>query len=264
MVKVLRGDGVVYDDYQQSFTHADLAELDAYLQLADAVVPMREAVEDHSPRLVAMRHDIDHDPEHAVKFAEWEAERGYRSTYFMLHTAWYWTDPMLFPCMWRMVELGHEVALHIDGIGQALEENIGHGVLEPESLATARPARVEAVRARVRDRAAELIHEALDRLRTAGFEITGACQHGSRACSKYGIANQDVFVTHPLEEFGLTYEAYFEHRKPHAWYHSDNHGSWHRGGDHVQTNTPPHLWTFPALAERQAHVLAHPCHWVFQ
>lgn len=263
MVKVLRGDGKVHDDYPQSYTVKDLEELERFLNQAKAVIPMRESVEGkHGGQYVAMRHDIDHDPDHALRFAEWEFERGFHSTYFMLHTAWYWGNQDLSPILDRMLELGHEIGLHIDAIGKALSEGIGLGILEPDVRKDAPPEILEETFAELRQRAAEIMHEELGWLRSNGFEIVGSCQHGGVEVSNYQIPNTDVYEAFPLDKFDLTYEAYFEHRKDTNQYYSDNHGSWHRGGDPVEVCTPPREWPAPAEGQRQPQILVHPCHWV--
>jgi hypothetical protein len=61
------------------------------LNEAVAVVPMINVAKGQQwPRVIGLRHDVDNVIEPAVRFAAWEAERGYRSTYFILHTAPYW------------------------------------------------------------------------------------------------------------------------------------------------------------------------------
>ena len=94
-------------------THApfrpdDLVALDGLLEQATAVVTMAEihaGVSD--PRIIGLRHDVDNVIEPAVEFALWEAERGYRSTYFVLHSAPYWQDKdLLQRSLHRIAERG--------------------------------------------------------------------------------------------------------------------------------------------------------------
>ncbi|HSO29450.1 MAG TPA: hypothetical protein VLS28_06075, partial [Candidatus Sulfomarinibacteraceae bacterium] len=78
---------------KRAFGPADLERLAALLDSAGEVVPVREAFERRAAlpdRLIALRHDMDHDVENSVRFAEWEARHGYRATYEVLHTDWYY------------------------------------------------------------------------------------------------------------------------------------------------------------------------------
>jgi hypothetical protein len=79
------------------FQPQDLQELDSrLLDKAVSVVPMGHiAGGQRWDRVIGLRHDVDNVIEPAVEFAAWEAERGYRSTYFILHTAPYWKDKSL-------------------------------------------------------------------------------------------------------------------------------------------------------------------------
>ncbi len=65
---------------------------------------------------VVLRHDIDYSPEAALRMAEFEAQRGVRSTYFLLFSSSYYNlfevEQSSFPE--RLVALGHEVGLHYD------------------------------------------------------------------------------------------------------------------------------------------------------
>ena len=77
---------------QRHFGAEDLVGIERLCRAA-VVLPLGDAHarrEDRPERLVALRHDLDHDVEQAVRMARWEADRGWRSTYFVLHTEWYW------------------------------------------------------------------------------------------------------------------------------------------------------------------------------
>ena len=47
------------------------------------------------PDVIGLRHDVDNEIDSSVAFAQWEADRGYRSTYYILHSAPYWQDKTL-------------------------------------------------------------------------------------------------------------------------------------------------------------------------
>ncbi len=70
----------------------------------------------NSPRCVILRHDIDTDPEYAVRLAELEHGLGVRSTYFvLLRTEFYNVAAASVQArLRRILELGHEIGLHFD------------------------------------------------------------------------------------------------------------------------------------------------------
>jgi hypothetical protein len=53
--------------------------------------------------------------------AQWEAERGYRSTYFILHTAPYWQEKDTLQAALEIIAgCGHEIGFHINAISEAI------------------------------------------------------------------------------------------------------------------------------------------------
>lgn len=196
------------------FTAADLEELDErILARTSAVVSIREVhAGNHGHTVVGMRHDCDagHSLATAVEMAEWEAERGYRSTYFMLHTSPYWRSSLFRSSLERIALLGHEIGIHTDALAEALRTGGDpHRILE----------------------------DALEMLRSWGHAITGVAGHGNPLCNRkrgpgeVTFANDEQFaecarpregkpdrlitrgqVTYrldprPLADFGLAYEA---------------------------------------------------------
>lgn len=248
---------------KRAFGPADLDALHALLATADAVVPVREAFERRASlpdRLIALRHDMDHDVESSVRFAEWEAQRGFRSTYEVLHTDWYYRrgtrggpSRFVLRALDRIAGLGHEIALHNNAISAALLQD--------------------------RD-PLEILEEELAHLRKHGFEIVGSVAHGDRLCRELGFNNSELFVECPdpegrdprreivrvdpltgrrtavrlapvpMARFGLTHEAMVFGN---VRYLSDTGGRWHR----------PFAETAAAY-EREGgflQVLAHPVWW---
>ena len=51
--------------------------------------------------------------------AQWEFERGYSSTYYLLHGSRYWNADNLVRAL-EFEELGHEVGIHINAIALSL------------------------------------------------------------------------------------------------------------------------------------------------
>ena len=168
-------------------------------------------------RITIIRHDVDHDLETAVGMAQWEADHGIRSTYCLLHTAWYWGEfdgrgyrhtRELVAAGDRLLELGHEINFHNNLATLALETGCDPGrVLESE----------------------------LDFMRSRGWPVVGTSTHGDRLCGNLGFRNFEIFdhavkddfggpriVWHEgnavrlgslrQEDFGLEYEAYDIHR----------------------------------------------------
>lgn len=231
-----------------TFNASDLEQLDRLLlSRARAVISLREVhAGNHSPDTIALRHDVDDNTgsfENAQNLARWEAKRGYRSTYYVLHTARYWNNQPFFRAGLEEIALaGHEIGIHVNAIAHALWTGS-----DP----------------------VEVLHAAIDELRSWGHTITGAASHGEQpVCKEAGFTNYDLFtiagrksttLTYrgrtltldpmPLEAFGLSYEAYHIHRTK---YLTDTGGTW-----------KPGLEDF-ALAhdfKGQVQVLQHPDWW---
>jgi len=234
---------------QAPFIATDLAELDErLLEKAVAVVPMMNVAAGQKwPRVIAMRHDVDNEIESSVAFAQWEADRGYKSTYFILHTAPYWQDKTLLrKSLEFMVECGHEIGIHNDAIAAA--------------VVTGRDPRV-------------ILAEAVNELRDYGFDVAGTVAHGNALCyDKRGqirFVNDELFTDcarpslgvpdrqvagvdltpAPLSQFGLEYDANWLGRRD---YLSDSGGRWSRPFDEVADGFP---------TDGQLHILVHCCWW---
>lgn len=232
------------------FQASDLEELDArLLSRADAVVSIAESI-GASVWTVGMRHDVDNVLEPAVAMAEWEAERSYAATYFILHSAPYWSDKdALRTALERIAAGGHEIGFHTNALAEALRTG--------------------------RD-PAEIVHEAVDELRSYGYEVRGVVAHGDPLCHEVpgGFVNDELFaecvrpsyglpertlswngVEVPIRrrswaEFGFRYDPNWLSR---ALEFSDSGGQWHSNFDDVVAAFP-----YP---NGQVQILAHPCWW---
>jgi hypothetical protein len=232
------------------FQPEDLAELDTrLLEQAVAVVPMGHLNGGQRwPHVIGLRHDVDNVIEPAVAFAAWEADRGYRSTYYILHTAPYWQDKGLLV---RSLELiagcGHEIGIHNNAISAA--------------LTTKKDPRM-------------ILAEAVAELRGYGFDIRGTVAHGDPLC--YGpdgmvrFVNDEMFTECerptigrpersvagvdirpvPLSTFDLDYDANWLGRRV---YLSDSGGAWSDPGFDATADG------FPFDAQLQ--MLVHPDWW---
>jgi hypothetical protein len=227
------------------FLADDLADLDArLLSRASAVVPMREVAAGQTDRhVLGVRHDVDNVIEPAVAMAEWECERGYRSSYFILPTAPYWQEKQLLEeSLGVIADCGHEIGYHLNAITAAIATGC-----DP----------------------VEFVEETVAELRGYGHDVTGVVAHGDAACYRHNFVNDELFLESPrpgygpprrqiggmqLEpvsrtRFGFEYDPNW---LPRAAYLSDSGGSWSQPFDQVAAHFPYH---------GQLHLLVHADWW---
>lgn len=223
-----------------------LDKLEALLSEAREVVPMRDVYQGaRSADVIGLRHDVDDNPgslRTALAIADWEHERGFRSTFYLLHTASYWEDDLfLGDACDHMASLGHEIGIHVNALTVALQDRV-----DPDWV----------------------LHCAISRLRSYGHQVDGFAAHGDQLCHAVHYVNDEQFEEcarpeygapdrvlryrgfdlklqpRPMSDFGLVYDT---HRLPHGRYLSDSGGVW---------NEP-----FPGEGEGQLHMLWHPDWW---
>jgi hypothetical protein len=231
------------------FQPGDLDELAAFLDRASEVVPMEEIYDATVDRLVTepfwigMRHDVDNVLAPAVAMAQWEAERNYRSTYFILHTAPYWEQKdTLREALEVIYECGHEIGFHLNAITAAIKTG--------------------------RDPLAITV-EALGELRSYGYPVRGVVAHGDSACYTHRFVNDELFTEsrrpdygaaerviggvwmRPVSRraFGFEYDPNWLSR---GEYLSDSGGEWSQPFDEVVGRWP---------TGGQLHMLVHPDWW---
>lgn len=230
-----------------TFRPDDLLALEELLEKASAVVPMEDVADgfaDH--RMIGLRHDCDNVILPALDMAVWEADRGYRSTYYILHTSPYWQQKSgLQSALEVIASYGHEIGIHNDALTVALETG--------------------------RD-PADVLHEAIEELRGYGHDIRSTVAHGNALCHVACYVNDEMFVgcqrpsygaadrtlehggrsvqlsPTPLAEFGLDFDANWLSRGD---YLSDSGGAWSQPFHQVAK-------TFPSRG--QLHILQH-CDW---
>lgn len=229
---------------QAPFLEDDLVALDSLLSRADRVVAMVDVVAgDRASSVIGMRHDVDDNVgslDTALALARWEMARGYRSTYYLLHDSHYWSD--VAPAAVELVELGHEVGLHVNAIGEAIRQG------RPDPV--------------------EILTEALETLREA-VPVSGVVAHGDSLCHRHRFVNDEIFVNCrraeygaadreaggvkitpiDLADLGLAYDANWIGRGD---YLSDSGGRWSQPFDEVLERWP---------ASGQLHMLVHPDWW---
>lgn len=254
------------------FRADDLEELDErFLARAARVVAMEDVVAgERAPNVIGLRHDCDagHSLATAVNIARWEAERGYRSTFYILHTSPYWGFPHFREMLDEIAGYGHEIGIHTDALAEALKTGRDPGLILDEALAT---------------------------LRGFGFPVRGVAGHGNPMCNRdrapgeITFANDEQFLEcrrvkegpadrlitrgnislrlapRPLADFGLEYEALWS-AYPFPWRISDSGGKWlNPGFDETAEQFARQLdvTDLPTATEapRQLHFLWHPDWW---
>lgn len=256
------------------FMADDLEEMDElFFSRATAVVAMQEVYAgNRSPTAIGLRHDCDagHSLATAVKMAKWEADRGYRATYYVLHTSPYWSAPGFRESLDRIACLGHEIGLHVDCLAEALVTGA-----DPDSI----------------------LEDALATLRGYGFSVRGVAGHGNPICNRDRgegegtMANDEQFREcarpqeglpdrkirrgaielrlrpRPLADFGLDYEALVL-GLPHPFRLSDSGGKWLNPGFEESaekfeklSQSNMHLALADPQTFRQLHFLWHPDWW---
>lgn len=238
------------------FVREDLRDLDNLFQGVTAVVPMREiAAGNRRHDVIGVRHDVDDNKDSfwtALNMARWEHARGYRTTYFLLHSASYWGTQMWRDGVAEILELGHEVGIHVNALAEAIR---GKG--DPQ----------------------DILGDAIADLRQLGADVTGSAGHGDELCHRFNFVNDEIFVecprpgygetdrwigptrAHPkytpvkLErvpraELGLEYDSVW---LPRRFYASDSGGRWNKIWDEVEREA----WG----DEGQLHMLIHPDWW---
>lgn len=184
------------------------------------VLPLNEFRQTFNSKkiVIGLRHDVDNDLDIAYQFSTVESSLGFRSTYFILHTAPYYlanpnnmgvhTDKII-PILKTMQDEKHfEIGWHNDLVTMQVVYNIDPVIF---------------------------LAQELNWLRSNGIRIEGTASHGSNYCKVYHYLNYYFFeeCTYPavpnygnnlsvpvgsktitlikgkLNDFGLQYEAYF-------------------------------------------------------
>lgn len=228
-------DGLIIENgYPHTFTPEDLDELARFLDEFEWVLPLRDIAARgvQEPGVLALRHDVDHSIEHAVRFAEWEYDLGYRGSYYVLADAWYADRPGFADRLREIVDLGHEVGIHVDAVSAAWGDE---GVT-----------------------ASNVLTRQLDKLRDRGVEIVGCSAHGTSLFYSHGVHNTDIWAAGLAPaEFGLTYAA--ELLLAGALEVSDNRGKF--GGKSSMRRSTPLTSPLEREPRLRYHLLLHPEHW---
>ncbi len=150
------------------------------LQLLEAIPRVRfltmeelmGSVPDGSVR-ITIRHDVDADIVAARSMAALEHERGIRTTYYLLHTSWYYgrfargifeRNECMGPYYREIQDLGHEIGLHTDGLHVYQEFRLD---------------------------GASAVEQELAWLRSQGLRVVGSAAHNLHTV--YGAQNYEIF-----------------------------------------------------------------------
>lgn len=201
----------------------DYATLLARLSAAATLVPLGDLRDPPTDlRVVALRHDLCGHESHpdvlgaALGMARVEADLGVRATYLPMHSAPYFRTPRLGQVLREIVEMGHDLALHVDAVTTWIATGRAPLFTVTDALA--------------------VLADAVPQVR-----IEGAAAHGHPWCYRPGAeyrnyqcwavcdpAIHDVGPCDvprvPLASAGLLWEAYVTLR--HDAYLSDSGGSW--------------------------------------
>ena len=190
---------------------------------------------------VGVRHDMDSDCENAVKMAKWEHANGIRSTYFVLHTDWYYRfhgemTALVKDCLDKIASYGHEIGIHNNAVAAWLSGVNG----DPLSI----------------------LERELNELRGLGHDIAGIAGHGDSMCHKADLPNDQMFTDFAkqsnigkiprqvsMESIGLIYEAYHVR---YGLYLSDSGGAFKAAPRDIREGISK---------GGLAVVLMHPLHW---
>jgi hypothetical protein len=248
------------DDYQKL--------LKPYLDLKYDIMTHIEYVREKEigdRKILLIRHDVDHDHLTAQKIAKWEHERGIRSTFCLLHTAWYYGrldggkirhTKDLVKCAQYIASLGHEINFHNNLVVTGLRFRI-----DP----------------------AQLLQQELEFFNSIGIQIKGTSTHGDTLCRKLNFRNWEIFkeccddrfggprilkyenenglVTlelgkYSMFDFGLEYEAYDMSKDV---YHTDSGGNLH-----IRKNTRGRKdFGRDSINGSLVGILVHPIWWRF-
>lgn len=206
---------------------------------------------DRNPRTIGLRHDVDDNHgsfNTALAMARWEFERGYSSTYYLLHGSHYWDADHLYRAL-EFEELGHEVGIHVNALAEALK---------------------------VRRSPDWILCEALGDLRAFGLRVEGCVAHGDALCrNTLGVVefvNDEMFVESRRRFLGEATRAITRGKttvyidpQPRSCYHLEYDANWLPRADYLSDSGK--TWSQPMdqvtenFGKGQLHVLVHPDWW---
>lgn len=109
------------------------------------LVPLRELMSPQKERktFIALRFDVDMEPLTAIRLARYNARYGIPSSFFLLHTAYYYgivrnrifyRNPLLKDWVKALIVAGCEIGLHTDALSMYLDEGIDGAMAITEEI----------------------------------------------------------------------------------------------------------------------------------
>ena len=185
-------------------------------------------------KYVILRHDIEHYPDRAVRFAEIESEHGVTATYFIrVHAKKYnLFNFKTYNDLRRIIELSHELGLHAEpcDFASTSKENI-QDVFKKEL---------------------KVLNLILD------YQVKGVCPHVD--WTEYN--NLDFFQANDIKDYGLDYQAYDKTFFEDNFYISDGQHYYWKNYDHgklLEQQSCPCV-----VFEKEVpniYLLTHPLNW---
>lgn len=153
-----------------------------------------DSVHSEDKVIIALRHDIDYDIDASVRFARREHQLGISGTYYVLHTADYYTrmedyyakhkllrNPEILDYLIKIQnEYNHEIGWHNDLLTLLVHYNIN---------------------------ACEYLRTELKWLRSNNLKITGTSSHGSHYCYTYHYLNGYFWKGYGRDEYFYNYDS---------------------------------------------------------
>lgn len=172
--------------------------LKKYIELCEAILDNYEPMsvlafleKKNSGKFAIMRHDVDRNPERALKMAKLEEDLGIKSTYYFRMK-----ESVFVPKIIReIVDMGHEVGYHYEVLDKAKGDF---------------------------EKAIEIFEDELRKFREV-YNVKTICMHGN-PLTKW--VNRDIWRYYDFEKYGITGEPYLLFSGSKTLYLSDTSRKW--------------------------------------
>lgn len=207
----------------------------AFLEGGYSIIPVRDFLESKPQgKVIALRHDVDEQPQNALKMAKAENDLGVKATYYFRRVPKS-DHPAIIH---QIAAMGHEIGYHYEELSKT-EGDMGKAIAS--------------------------FKENLEYFRQY-YPVKTVCMHGSSS-SKYD--NKDIWSHVRLEDFGLIGEPYLSFNFDKTFYMTDTGYAWDGGKysirDKVSSSFPQSYHSTKDVIEavekgsfpNQALILAH-------
>ena len=207
----------------------------AFLEGGYSIIPVRDFLESKPQgKVIALRHDVDEQPQNALKMAKAENDLGVKATYYFRRVPKSDHPAIIY----QIAAMGHEVGYHYEDLSKTEGDM---------------------------DKAIASFKDNLEYFRQY-YPVKTVCMHGSSS-SKYD--NKDIWSHVQLEDFGLIGEPYLSFDFDKTFYMTDTGYAWDGGKyavrDKVSSSFPQSYHCTKDVIEavekgsfpKQALILAH-------